>query len=339
MASRTLRAQDEGEGRDLWRLGALPVMALGALSGLVGVYWDIAWHIDRGRDSFFSPPHNFIYTAMLITLGVGAYALVRDRRASRLHLRVGRARLHPGALVAALGAALELTFAPADELWHRMFGADVTLWAPMHLVGLVGLILLAFGGLVASWVERQLAPSERRRRFERLTVLFAALLLGWLMLLLAEYEFNVPAFPMLWHPLLLAGLPPFALLLVARLRPVPWAATWTALLFTLLRLGLAGGLMLTARADLAGQSRPLIPVLLLAGVAADLLARRAPAWLAGPVVGALALAATWPLVALGTVTWYPAALAWGVAAGLLLAAGTGPLGAAVAAALRPRGAE
>lgn len=335
MATRTLEARGAG-GTDLGRMGVLPVMALGALSGIVGVTWDIAWHIDKGRDSFFTPPHNFIYAAMLLTLAVAAWALARDRRATPLHLPVGRARLHPGALIVAFGAVLVLAFAPADELWHRLFGADVSLWAPMHLIGLTGLILLAFGGLVAAWVERQLAPPARRVRFERATVLFGALLLGWMMLLLAEYEFNLPAYPMAWHPLLLAALPPLALLLLARLRPVPWAATWAAVLFTLLRLALAGGLMLTARFDLAGQSRPLIPVLLLAAVAADLLARRAPAWLAGLAVGALALLATAPIVAFGPVNWHPRALAWGVPAGLVLAAASGVLGARIAAALRPR---
>jgi hypothetical protein len=40
--------------KDLWSMGVLPVMALGALSSLIGVYWDIAWHVDIGRDTFFN---------------------------------------------------------------------------------------------------------------------------------------------------------------------------------------------------------------------------------------------------------------------------------------------
>ena len=59
--------------KDLWQIGVLPVLALGSLAGLLGVYWDIAWHIDIGRDSFFTLPHNFIYAFMTIVLGVSLY--------------------------------------------------------------------------------------------------------------------------------------------------------------------------------------------------------------------------------------------------------------------------
>ncbi len=329
------RPRSGGQSRDLWQLGVLPVVLAGALSGLVGVYWDIAWHLDKGRDSFFTPPHNFIYLAILATLGASLYGLVRERRASPLHFPVGPWRLHPGLLVVALSAALDLFFAPADELWHRFFGVDVTLWAPMHLIGLSALTLLAFGGLVSSWLERALSPRARQHFFARLTVVFGALLLGLFGLWLAEYEFNIPAFPMLWHPLLLSALPVFVLVLMARLRPVPWAATWTAIGFTLLRLGLAGLLIATERFDLAGASRPAIPLLLLSGLAADwLVSRRTPPLLTGLLVGALGLAANAVLVlASGRPDWHPAALGLGVPAGLLLAAFLGLLGARTAEAL------
>ena len=326
-----------GEPADLWRTGLLPVLALGALAGLLGIYWDIAWHIDKGRDSFFTPPHNFIYLSIAIVLVMSVYGLVRDRRDSALHLRLGRFRAHPGVLIVAVGAGLELFFAPADELWHRVFGLDVTLWAPMHLIGVTGLTLYAFGGLVTSWVERRLAATEARKRlFGYVTVFFAAALLGWTMLLLAEYEFATPSFPMLWQPLLLMGLPVFVLVLMARLKPVPWAATWTAVVFTGLRLSLAGLLLTTSRFDLAGDSRPAIPLLILSGVAADLLVRRgAPTWLTGLIIAAVTLLSNVPLMALSDLTWYAGALMLGVPAGFALAIVTAYLGRATAGALEP----
>ena len=332
----TRDAAPAAAGADLWRLGVLPVMALGALSGLIGIYWDIAWHIDKGRDSFFSPPHNFIYLAMAIVLVVTLYGLVRDRRGSALHLRLGRARLQPGLLITAVGASLELLFAPADDLWHRLFGADVTLWAPMHLIGVLGLTLLSFGALVASWVERRLAAGVARRRlFAGSTVFFAAVLLGWLSLLLAEYEFVVPAFPMLWHPLLLTGLPAFVLVLIARLNPMPFAATWTAVGFTVVRLLLAGWLLAAASLDLAGDTKPAIPLLLLAGLAADLLAWRTPLWLAGIGIGLASFAVNYPLTFVSSLDWHPGALAVGLPVGLALAVVAAYLGAWVATALEP----
>ncbi len=322
---------------DLWRTGLLPVLALGALAGILGIYWDIAWHIDKGRDTFFTPPHNFIYLSILVVLLMSVYGLVRDRRDSALHLQLGRFRVHPGVLIVAVGAGLELFFAPADELWHRVFGIDVTLWAPMHLIGVTGLTLYAFGGLVTSWVERRLAVTgDRKRLFGYVAVFFAAALLGWTMLLLAEYEFGTPAFPLLWQPLLLMGLPVFVLVLMARLNPVPWAATWTVLGFTGLRLLLAGLLLTTSRFDLAGNSRPAIPLLVLSGLAADFLVRRnAPTWLTGLVVAAVTLLSNAPLTALSELSWYAGALAVGVPAGFVLAVVTAYLGRATAGALEP----
>ena len=322
--------------QDLWTLGVLPVLALGALAGLLGIYWDVAWHIDVGRNTFFTPPHNFLFASIAVVLATSFYGLLRDRRDTPFHLRWGTLRLHPGVLIVAVGAALELLFAPMDELWHQLFGLDVTLWAPMHLIGILGLTLASFGGLVSAWLEQRLAVNEaRRRHFGRVTLFFAAAVLGWTLLLLAEFDFNTPQFPSFWHPVLLTGLPPLVLVLVRTLTARRWAATLTALLYTAFRLGLAGGLTTTASLDLAGDTRPLIPLLLVAGLAVDLLARRDhPGWLLGLAAGAVILLTNWPLVALGGgIVWYPEVLARAVLPGLALAAATGASGAWVAGSL------
>ncbi|CAA9570149.1 MAG: hypothetical protein AVDCRST_MAG86-1575 [uncultured Truepera sp.] len=324
--------------KDLWSLGVLPVMMVGAVSGIVGLYWDVAWHVDKGRDSFFTPPHNFLYGAIAIVLLMSVVALVRDRRDTPLHLPIGRLRLHPGVLIVAVGAALELFFAPADELWHRLFGPDATLWAPMHLVGLTGLTLAAFGSLVSAWVETRLATEPARKRlFALVTLFFAAILLAWSAVLMAEFEFYIQVFPTFWHPLLLTGLPAFTLVLMARLRPLPWAATLTALGFGALRLLLAVFLMGTSALDLAGDTRPLIPVFILAGLAADLLVSRLPAWAVGLAVGATSLLTNWFLVGtVGLMSWHRGALLVGVPLGLLLACVLGVLGSLAAKALAPK---
>lgn len=324
--------------KDLWSLGVLPVLMVGAVSGIVGLYWDVAWHIDKGRDNFFTLPHNFLYGAIAIVLVMCAVALVHDRRNTPLHLAIGRLRLHPGVLVVAVGAALELFFAPADELWHRLFGPDATLWAPMHLVGLTGLTLAAFGGLVSAWVEARLTSEPARKRlFARVTLFFAAILLAWSAVLTAEFEFYIQVFPTFWHPLLVTGLPAFTLILMARLRPLPWAATLTALGFGALRLLLALILMGTSALDLAGDTRPLIPVFVLAGLTADLLAPRLPAWAVGLAVGGVSLLTNGLLVgAIGLMSWHGGALLVGVPVGLLLACALGVLGNLAAQALGPK---
>ncbi|TSC78387.1 MAG: hypothetical protein G01um101433_263 [Parcubacteria group bacterium Gr01-1014_33] len=34
--------------------------------GLTGAYWDVGWHFDYGRDTFWSPPHLFIYGSTIL---------------------------------------------------------------------------------------------------------------------------------------------------------------------------------------------------------------------------------------------------------------------------------
>ena len=65
-------------GQDLWAVGVLPVLAVGSLAGFIGIYWDISWHIDKGRDTFFTPPHDFVYTNMAVVLAASLYGMWRD---------------------------------------------------------------------------------------------------------------------------------------------------------------------------------------------------------------------------------------------------------------------
>jgi hypothetical protein len=276
--------------KNLWQKGVLPVMALGALSSLLGVYWDIAWHIDIGRDTFFTMPHNFIYSGMLLVLLTTAWGLFTDTRVTPFHWRIAGRNFHPGMLVAMVSAALILFFAPADELWHRYFGVDATLWGPMHLVGLTGFTFFTLSGITIAWLERELAPPDQKGLFERLTLFFAAALLGNLMLFLAEYEFNIAQFPIDFHPLLLAGLSVFPLVLIAKIYPRAYAATKVVLIFTALRLVMHLWLSTTSGMELAGDSKPVFPLLILTALLIDLTHKRLPTWLLGVCAALVTLA-------------------------------------------------
>jgi hypothetical protein len=324
--------------RDLWALGVLPVLAAGTLAGLLGIYWDIAWHIDRGRDRFFTPPHDFIYASMTIVLLTSLYALWGDRRKTSVHFRFGPCQLHSGVLIVAVGAALVLAFAPLDDLWHRLFGKDITLWGPMHLIGLLGLTLASFGGLVSARLERRMTGSARRAAlFDGAAVFFAAGLLGWMVLVLAEYEFNLPQFPPVFHPILLVGLPGFVLVLASRTIARPWGATAVTLVFTILRLAIAGWLITASHLDLAGFTRPLIPLLVPSGVAVDLAVMRgAPGWGAGLAGGMVTLAANLAVVSLGDgIRWTWVTILTALPPGILLAVLAGWAGEWAARALSP----
>jgi hypothetical protein len=59
------------------------------------------------------------------------------------------------------GMAIVILAAPVDDLWHRLFGLDVTLWSPPHLLGLagsqvsnLGTLLIALEVYAAGWARR-----------------------------------------------------------------------------------------------------------------------------------------------------------------------------------------
>src|SRR5215470_12185086 len=113
-----------------------------------GVQWDIQWHVLIGRDTFWIAPHVMTYAgvaaAVLISFGVLAFDTGRRLFAGREPTGSRRVLWLTGTLgfhVAAWGIALTVLAAPIDDLWHRLFGLDVTLWSPPHLLGLFGAIV------------------------------------------------------------------------------------------------------------------------------------------------------------------------------------------------------
>jgi hypothetical protein len=207
----------------------------------------------------------------------------------------------------------------------------------MHLVGLLGFTTATFGGLISSWLEYSHNPA---RMLLWTTLLFASILLGWSMLYLAEYEYIIPAFPIFWHILLLTGLPTFTLVFISRLNPVTYAATLTTVFFTTFRLGLALWLVVTSSQNLAGDSRPAIPLLVFAGLLTDFLTRRkTPLWLTGFWVGIISLLSNLPLALWQNFSWHTQALLIGIPLGLVLSVLLAYLGNSVAQALPSKNSQ
>jgi len=135
-----------------------------------GVNWDIQWHTIIGRDSFWIPPHVMLYTGVtlvvLVSFGVLAWETFRARatggvaaaRSQRFLGLTGTRGFH----VAAWGIAVTVLAAPIDDLWHRLFGLDVTLWSPPHLMGIVGAMINTIGCLL---IAREIYPPASRARF------------------------------------------------------------------------------------------------------------------------------------------------------------------------------
>ena len=239
----------------------------GVLSGLlfllvlvIGFYWDVAWHIDNGRDiELFTPSHvmilvglgGIIYTAYLTML----FATLEDVKTG---FRVGFVQVPwSSLLLLSLGVGGVVAF-PLDNLWHAAYGLDVTLWSPTHLQ-LLGGGTLATIALFLMCAEA--LPDARPTLLGRfIMVLTGGTVLVALSTFMGEFEFGVPQFQALYLPVLIVVAGSMALVLT-RLALGPWGAVKVVAVYLVLRVFLSlaiGG---------AGAHRAAVPAVPAVGAA------------------------------------------------------------------------
>jgi hypothetical protein len=131
--------------RAVWAI----LFALGYLAAAYGLYWDIQWHFFVGRDSFWIPPHILLYSGIALA-GLSAFLSIlcesiRRRSGDGSVAFLGIFRGARGMFVAGFGILFIVIAAPLDDYWHRLYGIDVTLWAPFHLMGLFGSLMGLIG--------------------------------------------------------------------------------------------------------------------------------------------------------------------------------------------------
>lgn len=139
------------------RRAALIVLTIVATLMRIGGYWDVHWHATVGRDSFWIPPHDLIYSAVAFAGLLGLWFTWRDG--------IGRAEGAPwpwGWTVTMLGAGMMLSAAPFDDLWHRLYGIDVTIWSPPHMAGVIGGWTIMLGMLLL-WINETRSDDARWR--------------------------------------------------------------------------------------------------------------------------------------------------------------------------------
>jgi hypothetical protein len=327
---------------------ALPaaVVAGSLIVAVFGFYWDVSTHIDNGRDPgpFANPSHYFIL-AGLSGIAVAGYlsVVVGTTHPTRTSIRLTDGWHAPlgGALILLCGSIALLGF-PLDDVWHRLFGQDVTLWGPTH-VQMIGGAALTTVGL---WLLlREAQPTGSRGLAPWLAsgvhqVFLAGAVLMGLSALQAEFDFGVPQFQLVFHPILIMLAAGIALP-AARIILGPGGALKAAAFFIVLR----GALALIIHVGL-GRSLLHFPLYLVEAALVEVVARRVPTGrqvtfgvTSGVAIGTVGLAAEWGWSHLWMpIPWPAGLLPEGVVLGFAAAVAGGFLGGLVGRALSPPGA-
>lgn len=202
-------------GMQPWAALPFAVGTIGLVCGGFGVFWDISLHIDNGRDEgpLANPSHYFILYALYSLFAAGLLSLGLHQTAK--HPSVRAVRL-PGGLTAPVGGllmlvcgAFALTGFPLDDVWHRMFGQDVTLWGPTHLVMINGAILsvpvLAVLVLEAKRAVGQTPSDPARSLGEQIVrITLPGALLFAIAFWATEFDWGIQQYRLVWQPLLLS---------------------------------------------------------------------------------------------------------------------------------------
>jgi hypothetical protein len=164
-----------------------------ALCVMVGVYWDISWHMSIGRDTFWTPAHLLIQSGGLIAGVTSGYVALQttfrgtdaDRAAS---VRVWGFSAPLGAWVCIWGCVAMVTSAPFDNWWHDAYGLDVKIVSPPHVVLALGIFSIVLGALLLTLARQNGSTNADRSRFERLYLVMGGLMLMNFAIFLTEYS-------------------------------------------------------------------------------------------------------------------------------------------------------
>jgi hypothetical protein len=326
---------------------ALPalVAAVSLVSAVFGFYWDVSTHIDNGRDPgpFANPSHYFILAGLagIALAGHLSAMIARSPDAGRV-TSAGRRRVPVGAALLMVCGLIAVAGFPLDDMWHRLFGQDVTLWGPTHIqmIGGASLSTLALWTLVREGTLGDRPGRRSRGQGVREALLAGAFLIG-LSTLQAEFDFLVPQFRMEFQPVLImlaAGIG----LVTARVVLGRGGALAAVAVFLVIRAGLALGIGVGL-----GRTMPHFPLYLGEALAveavASLVGRERQLTLglwSGLAIGTVGLASEWAWSHVWMpLPWTSALLPGGAVLAFVAALAGGVLGGLIGRALAPPSVE
>ena len=157
------------------RLALGYVILLGATIFFLGTSWDIQWHSFIGRDRTLIPPHIMMLSGILIA-GVAALSSVlietlwarRNARVAASSTQFADAfRGSLGAYIAGYGALSAAIGFPLDAYWHSLYGIDVQIWAPFHVMIIASMAAVALGSAYILTSVAHISARESARAAQR----------------------------------------------------------------------------------------------------------------------------------------------------------------------------
>ncbi|MFT4187324.1 MAG: hypothetical protein QM621_01925 [Aeromicrobium sp.] len=258
-----------------WSALAMFFVGSSLIVALLGFLWDVSLHAGRGRDDgpLANPAHYLILYGLFALFIAGMSAVVWPRDGQKpgvASVKITRGWYAPvaGLYIAACGLYALIGF-PLDDVWHRLFGQDVTLWGPTHLM-LIGGAGLSTAGIILLRREGEFADDYEDKgaaigRFLVYGSAFGALLIG-LSVFQAEFDFGIAQFRMVFAPMMIAAAAAVTLV-AARLFVGPGAAFFAAAFF----LGVRGVVSFVV-GSVFGQADHVFPLYLGSALIVELLA-------------------------------------------------------------------
>src|SRR6185295_2406530 len=270
---------------------------------VVGLLWDISWHMSIGRDTFWTPAHMAIYLGgVLAGLSCGWLAFkttfggTEAERAVSVRFWGFRAPL--GAWVAIWGTFAMLTSAPFDNWWHNAYGLDVEILSPPHSLLGAGMITIQVGAMTLAVALLNRAPAGEERWLGLAYLYAVGIVILMAATLVTEYSYPNERHGALFYEIM-AALLPFILVSAARSSRLRWAATIASIFYMLLTCAMVWILPLFPAQPKLGPINtpvdhmvpPVFPMLLIVpALAIDLILQRREGkragWLDAVLIGA-----------------------------------------------------
>ena len=291
--------------------------ALAVSCAVFGLHFDIAWHRSIGRDSFWNPAHQVLYSSGILTAIPCAYLIFattfgHDAAKRRHSVQIWGLRAPFGVFVAAWGGLGILYDAVFDNWWHNAYGLDVRFTSPPHLLFSISLWFEMLGALLLTLsylnrAERETLTGLNAGRLKGIVLYIGSLMATAQLFACFSYTWDTKLHSSKAY-LAVAIFLPVLLALVSQVTQAKWACTVMASVYSGIIIGLILVLPLFAATPRLGPIYvavthfipPRFPLLVIVpAVALDLLwtQRLAGVWramLSGILFVGLLVAVEWP---------------------------------------------